>query len=502
MIAAGWLSVGLYMAFILFMVVRGARRTNSMADYALGSIQFSPAVVGLSLAATMTSAATFIINPGFVAYYGLSGFLSMAVFLPLGSFLSLIVLSKGFRKVGADVKALTLVQWVGARYRSRVLSHLFAVLTLLLITFIVLICVGLTQVLSITLHTDKLYTLLAVVAFTFGYMMFGGANSMVYTNLVQALLKVVVALLLLGSGFAYFSNGFAPFLQSLRSIDPTLAMAYNPKSPLFRDFFEVVVCQFLVGIAVVCQPHIITRSLLLKRDADVNRYLTFGILVLTIFFFVVFAGLYARLAFPDLQLNGQSIRLDAIMSTYIASQFSPPMGLVLMLGLLSAGLATLEGLIQSLSITITSDLVKPLLGGRLPLSEVRMNRVVIAGLGVVSVLVSWQQLTHPDLSVGIFAQNGVYAYFAAMFVPVLFGTFLKNVPARVPLAAALTALLVHFGVYYGRLTPYMAEGTRNPGISAALAILAAVAVGGTLQLIGNYAKESSANPQKADSLAS
>ena len=89
-----------------------------------------------------------------------------------------------------------------------------------------------------------------------------------------------------------------------------------------------------------------------------------------------------------------------------------------------------------------------------------------------------------------------------MFVPVLFGTFLKNVPARVPLAAALTALLVHFGVYYGRLTPYMAEGTRNPGISAALAILAAVAVGGTLQLIGNYAKESSANPQKADSLAS
>ena len=68
MVFAGWISVALYISFILYVVIGAARRTKDMASYAVGNFQFSPAVVGLSLAAAMTSAATFIINPGFVAY--------------------------------------------------------------------------------------------------------------------------------------------------------------------------------------------------------------------------------------------------------------------------------------------------------------------------------------------------------------------------------------------------------------------------------------------------
>ena len=48
----------LYGAIILFFLIRGAMRTTSISDYAVGSIQFSPVVVGLSLAASITSAAT------------------------------------------------------------------------------------------------------------------------------------------------------------------------------------------------------------------------------------------------------------------------------------------------------------------------------------------------------------------------------------------------------------------------------------------------------------
>ena len=68
---AGWILVTLYAATIIVLVVRGARRNRSVADYAVGNIAFSPLAVGLALAASTTSAATFIINPGFVAYFGL-----------------------------------------------------------------------------------------------------------------------------------------------------------------------------------------------------------------------------------------------------------------------------------------------------------------------------------------------------------------------------------------------------------------------------------------------
>jgi sodium/pantothenate symporter len=62
------------------------------------------------------------------------------------------------------------------------------------------------------------------------------------------------------------------------------------------------------------------------------------------------------------------------------------------------------------------------------ISELALNRFVIFVLALVSFTLSYNQLVEPDLSVGIFAQNGVYAYFSAAFVPVLFGIFLKNVP--------------------------------------------------------------------------
>ena len=100
LVIAGWILIGLYASAILYFVIRGARQTNSLDDYATGSVIFSPVAVGLSLAASITSAATFIINPGFVALYGLSGVLSMAISLPIAAVVSLVVLTKGFRKHG------------------------------------------------------------------------------------------------------------------------------------------------------------------------------------------------------------------------------------------------------------------------------------------------------------------------------------------------------------------------------------------------------------------
>ena len=137
------LIIGIYMCFTLYIVYKGAQKTKNIKEFALGS-GFSPTVVGLSLAASITSAATFIINPGFVALYGWSAFLAMSVVLPIGLFISLIVLSKSFRKYGSSIKALTLAQWVGKRYESPFFSVLMAFFSLLLLTFILLICVGLT----------------------------------------------------------------------------------------------------------------------------------------------------------------------------------------------------------------------------------------------------------------------------------------------------------------------------------------------------------------------
>jgi len=193
LVTASWIAVIAYMAIILFFVIRGARKITNISDYAVGNIDFSPIAVGLALAASMTSAATFIINPGFIALYGISAVISYAVVLPAAAMISLVILTKGFRKHGSNVKALTMAQWMGTRYNSKGYSLFFAFLSLLLITFIVLIVVGLTKIMSKSLDVSEMSILIGIVVFIFGYMMFGGANSMVYTNTIQAILMLIVS---------------------------------------------------------------------------------------------------------------------------------------------------------------------------------------------------------------------------------------------------------------------------------------------------------------------
>ncbi|MDF1548529.1 MAG: hypothetical protein P1P88_11955, partial [Bacteroidales bacterium] len=295
-----WIILIIYAAFILFFVIRGALKTKNMNDYAVGNVNFSPAFVGFSLAVSMTSAATFVINPGLIAVSGLSGVLSFGIFFPLATIISLIILTKSFRKFGSSVKALTLADWIGTRYKSKGFALYMAFLSFLLITFIVLILVALTKVLSKALNANETIVLVSIIIFVFGYMMFGGANSLVYTNSIQAVIMLIVAVILLTSGLEHFKGGIDSLLAKLTSIDPVLAKTTNPGSILFRDYFEIIVAQLIVGFAVVCQPHIITKSLFLKKESDVNKFLITAVIAEVLFFSVVFVGIYARITFPDL----------------------------------------------------------------------------------------------------------------------------------------------------------------------------------------------------------
>ena len=493
----------IYGIIILYFVVKGSRGTKNINDYAVGSFTFSPVYVALSLAAAMTSAATFVINPGLVASYGISAYLSFGIVFPIASLVSLVLLTKSFRKYGQSVNALSLSSWVRSRYNSKGYGLFVAFLTVLLIAFVVLILVALTKVISQALNANQIWVLGIIILFTFGYMIFGGANSMVYTNVIQATIMVIVAVILIGSGIQFLKDGFVPFFDKLSAIDPNLVKATNPKSPLFRDFFEIILAQIIVGVAVVCQPHIITKSLLLKKEKDVNKFLITTVIVQFLFYSVVIAGLYARLQFPDFMQNGKVLNIDSIIPAYVISVYSGGIlsllvGLFVILGLLSAGFSTIEGLIQSLSTTITTDIIKPLFGKIISDESkyIKINGLVIGVLAVISFFVARDQILNPKLSVAIFAQNGVYAYFSILFVPIVFGIFVKNVKLSAAFTGSITALVVYYSIYYlfpillksgiadfGYANKYLSDTVQNPAIAASMAIVLSLVTGFTVHLM-------------------
>ena len=461
-----------YCAAIVAVTVWQRRRTTSMQAYAVGNRDVSPVLVGLSLAANMTSVATFVINPGLVYAFGWAGVVGYGIAAPLGIFLGLAVTSTRFRRMGDRFTALTVPQWLGERYGDRRLTVFFAFVALLQITFLVLIVAGLALVLMSVLKLPVAAALAIVIGFTFAYILFGGATVHVRVNAIQAVVMIVVAIVLVASGARFFAGGLGSFFARLDAVAPHFGSMTNPASLLFRDLFETVAANFLIGVAIIMQPHLISKSLYLRSERDVRAYLGTAVVVGTLFTAVLLVGLYARLAFTE------PFAPDRVVPTYIATQFASGLRAVIMLGVLAAGFSTLEGVILALSTIFANDIVANLARGRgVPEDRVRARllptgRWFLVALAPVAFALGWWQIARPSLSVAIFGQNGVYGLFAATFAPVLFGLFSKHSAKGWALAAAVTALVVHFGMYYGKVTVYH----NNPAVPAACAIVASLLV--------------------------
>ncbi len=447
---------GLFLAYLVltsYLAWLGHRKTKDIKSFAIGAGNMSPVIVGITLAASIASTATFVINPGFVYVHGVSALVHLGAAAGLGVIAGLLIMSQGFRRIGAKTGAITLPGWLADRYQSQAMRVLFAAINLLSLSFVVLIVGGLSIVVQHTLGLSNTESLLLIVGFTFSYIFVGGTYAHAYTNTLQGIVMVVVSLIIVASGLPLLTAGVG---ERLATIDPNLVSAVNPASALFGSFFSVYVCGFVIGFALVCQPHIMSKALYVDSDAAVRKYLAVTIAVSLAFTALLLVGLYAHLmglgpeAFVD--PNTGLFRQDRVMTVYLAKTFSPGLLAVITVALLAAGMSTLDGILVALSSIAGSDLFLGLFGNNLLANKDeeqraklahRASQVLLVCFGIGALLLALR----PPKLLGIFGQLGVYGIVAASTVPILFGILLPRFGKRSALAAAATGLLVHFAAY-------------------------------------------------------
>lgn len=444
MVATGWLAW------------RGHKKTTDIQSFAVGSGDLSPVVVGITLAASIASTATFVINPGFVYVHGLSAFAHLGVAAGAGIVTGLYVMSSGFRRIGEKYKAITLPQWMGQRYGSRGLSLMFAGVNLLSLSFVVLIIGGISIVMQQTLGLTNLECLILTVVFVFSYVFVGGTYAHAYTNTLQGIVMVIVAAIIVVGGAKHLAGGPSAVVSALSAQDPNLVKWVNPQSPLFGSFFSVWVSGFVVGFALVCQPHIMTKALYVKSDKAVRRYLGVTVAVSLVFTALLFVGIYARL----MQLPAEvfvnpatgAFSQDRVMAVYLAKSFDPTLLAVITVALLAAGMSTLDGILVALSSIAANDLFlnlteRSLLAQHTPEQRARIahraSQAILVAMGVAAFVIS----LHPPKLLGIFGQIGVYGIVAASTAPILAGILLPSLGRRAAWASALTGLGLHFALY-------------------------------------------------------
>ena len=488
----------LYMSVTAVLASIGHRKTGDLKSFAIGSGSMNPAIVGVTLAASIASTATFVINPGFVYTHGLSALLHLGLAVGLGIAVGLFGMSGGFQRIGQKHSAVTLPGWIGSRYGSKGLATFFAGINLLSLSFVVLIIGGLSIVMQKTLDLTNTESLVLVVTFVFGYVFVGGAFAHAYTNTLQGVIMVGVAMIIAGSGFHFFAGGFGEAVGTLNAIDPNLTAAVNPASSLFGSVFSVYISGFIIGFALVCQPHIMTKALFVKDKRHVRITITIAVVVGTLFSSLLLVGLYAHLAaIPVAQMTDPvtgAFRQDAVMTAYLTNTFSPASLAVITVALMAAGMSTLDGILVALSSIAASDLFLPIaerrwLAGKSDEQKSRAahkaSQLILLGLGVAAFAIA----LHPPKLLGIFGQLGVYGIVAASAVPILFGVAFKNFSARGALVAALTGLSLHFALYlWGRLDEAAPVSLANPGVTATIALMLSAAVGLAFILVASPAR--------------
>lgn len=456
-----YLLIGGYALLVYWLSFIGMRKTSSAEGFAIGNKDMSPVLVGITLAASISSTATFVINPGFVYVHGVSAWVHFGVAGALGIFAALMVLTRGFLRVGEAQGSLTIPQWIYQRYQSRSLGLFFALINLLSITFVVLILVGCSLLVTGLFPIDQKTALILVVLFVFSYVLMGGTYAHAYTNTLQGVMMMLVAAALFVHGLHYL--GDAP-LERIRALGADYAAVFNPNSDLYFSFFSVFVSGFVVTFALMLQPHILTKVLYLRSDRDANRFILTTVISGSVFMLMLMIGFYARLAGYEIESQ------DTVVREYLLREFlgTPAGDLILafiFVALLAAGMSTLDGILVALSAMVVADILKPM--GLADHHGLRISRYVLVAVGVVGLLLAW----NPPALVGLFAQKGVYGLAAASLVPILFGVLLRgDISVWVIGPAAVLGLATH-------LVLNLFAGVANPAVSATWGIAVAVAWG-------------------------
>lgn len=476
-----WILFGLYLIGTSYLGWLGHRKTDGFSSFAIGKGDLSPVVVGVTLAASTASAATFIINPGFVYVDGLAAFMHLGLAVYLGFLLMLWILSFQFRRMGAEMGALTIPDWIGKRYGSRSFSMYFSILNLLGFAFVVLLVGGISIVMQSLLGISNVAALLITLVFVTSYVFLGGTYAHVFTNMLQGSLMIGVSLLIIGSGVILMVKNGNSLMDSLQQTGPHLLSWINPDGKLFNNFFSIYIAGFSIGAALVCQPHILTKALYVKTDKDVKQYIGVFTIVYLLFTLLLLTGFWAHFAVPEGLLNDPEtglFRQDLVMTTYLQQVFPDWVFTVISIVLLAAAMSTLDGLLVGISTITANDLVLPLIDQfqQKEYTQEDKMRLAFRASHIVLVLIAiftfWIDLNPPKL-LGIFGQVGVYGLVLAAVPPLLVGVLFKKASLQIVWLGSLLSMGTHFSLYFwgAQLFPNSSLTFGNPGVTAALGIL-------------------------------
>lgn len=462
----------LYFILIMGIALWGSRAAGKRSDtkgfmeeYFIGSRSMGGFVLAMAIITTYTSASSFVGGPGVAYNVGLGWILLSMIQVPT-AFLTLGVLGKRFALIARRTNAVTITDFIRARYGSDLVVILasLSLLVFFMASMLAQFIGGARLFESVTgysYQTGLLIFGLTVVIYT----TVGGFRAVVLTDTIQGVMMLFASLAILYAVITA-GGGVESIMQTLYSIDPQLLTPTGGGNAIPTPF--ILSFWVLVGIGILGLPQTTQKCLGYKDSRSMHNAMIIGTFVVGFTMLAMhLVGAMGRAVIPDITVG------DLAVPTLTVRLMSPFWAGIFIAGPLAAIMSTVDSMLIMCSAAIVKDLYFHYIvkndESRLSPKKVRGMSLVVTA--VVGVLVFFAAMKPPSLLVWInlFAFGGLEAVF---FCPTLFGLYWKRANST---GAILSMICGAAAFFWFNITKTSIAGTTAIVPTLVIAIAAFVA---------------------------
>ena len=426
--------------------LEGSRENHTLLSFFMGGRSLGGFVLAMTLVSTFTSSSSFLGGPGTAYEKGLAwAFLSM-IQVPT-AFIVLGVLGKKFAVISRKINAVTVNDFLRARYRNPALV-IFCSLALILFFVAQMMAQFRGGAILFQAITGLNYQVCLVLfgILVISYTAFGGFTAVAVTDAIQGLLMVIGGIIILVV-VVVNAGGPETMVDTLNQVNPgwdTVWGAGDSMPLAYMLSFWV-----LVGVGVLGLPQTAVRAMSFQNTKAMHNAMIYGTIVVGFLMLAVhIAGAFspAVITMEEVtRLLGAEAGADTIISAVVLKYCSPLVAGLFFAAPLAAIMSTVDSLLLLAAAALVKDLyvnylvkdrtVIPTEGFQKRLGNLSMTVTVFLGIVVIAC-----GLTNPEsiVTLNLYAMGGLEC---AFFFPVVGGLYWKKAKASGALPAAVLGVL-------------------------------------------------------------
>ncbi len=455
---ARWVILVVYLVLMIVIGVYYRKKTANVNDFVLGGRTLGPWFTAFAYGTSYFSAVIFV---GYAGKFGWSyGIASTWVGIGnclIGSWLAWKILGKRTRIMTKHLEAKTMPEFFEKRYNSKPLKIASALIVFVfLIPYTASVYNGLSRLFEKGFGIKYEYCIIGMAVFTAIYVILGGYKATALNDFIQGIIMLVgiVAIVL---AVLNLNGGLFDSVDKLGDIKDANGDTGVYNTIFGPDPINLLGVVILTSLGTWGLPQMVQKFYAIKDDRAVKT----GTIVSTVFALIVAGGcyflggfgrLFAKPAEGGLPEGGS----DAIVPIMMDKLPSALFGLVIVL-VLSASMSTLSSLVLTSSSTLTIDLIKPMMKGKMDeKKELLTMRIFIAAFLIVSVIIALITLENPQTVISSLMGISWGALAGAFLAPFMYGLFKKKVTKAAVAASFICGVgitVVHMFIYTFKLVP-------------------------------------------------